>query len=448
MPRAYNSFKHLARDFYAALRFTTTGSSTVSFASPPAFVTAQGFSICAWVQSNGSFSVATQQIYQNITAAGSPPQFRVTTSGTLELVPRGGGTSLSGGAIPRGEWTHVACTWDNVTATHALYINGEIVASGTGTYPVGTFSQPTDANIQMNATSFASRLALWGYPLTQAQVRADMYSWTAPAPLALYNLNQGYGATGAAVDAQGGAAGNVNACTWTDNVPMTPVRLEKDWASIFMDGTGDFVSLPANTVGQMLAGQPGITVSAWARMPTPGGTVRLVDLTTNGTAAGRLELQSSGTSFVSTFRGLDGEAAEAQSVTLPFVANVWALYTMQGDFAGDRIRLYRNGVQYLDAAATFDSSALSWNTTNTGAIGAAVGGGSNNLLGNLGEVRIDGVLTRNQIRDLYFGRETASPLMLYPHREGVGVTTANIGSLSGANGTLQANAAWSLEAPW
>lgn len=448
MPRAYNSFKHLQRDFYAALRFTTTGSSTVSFATPPAFVTSLGFSICAWVQSNGSFSVAIQQIYQNIAASGTPPQFRITTAGALELLPRGGGSSLSGGAIPRGEWTHVACTWDNVTATHALYINGEIVASGTGTYAAGAFSQPADANIAMNTTSFASRLALWGYPLTQAQVRADMYSWTAPAPLALYELNQGYGSTGAAIDSQGGVAGNVNGCTWTDNVPMTPSRTGKDWASLYMDGTGDYVSLPSNTIGQMLAGQSGITISSWARMPTPGGTVRLVDLVNNGTAAGRLELQSTGTSFVGTFRGLDGEAAEAHSVTVPFAQNVWSLYTMQADFAGDKVRLYRNGLQFYDAAATFDSSALSWNATNTAALGAAVGGASVNLLGNLGEVRIDGVLTKSQIRDLYFGREAVTPLIRYSHLEGVGTTITNSGSIAGAIGTLQANTAWSLEAPW
>jgi hypothetical protein len=453
MPAANGGFRHLARDMGTAIRATATASNSI--ATPPAFVTASGFSIACWVR---VFDFSTTQNIIGEAATTGAPVFRVATANRLELIPRtSAGTVLSNAVLRRGEWHHVACTWDAVATRATLYCDGEVVQQAIGLIGGVAFAQPAAAcTMGLLAGGRADRLGFWGRELTQAEIRLECYESAGPTPVARYRFDDAIGTT--AVDDMGGASMSLGNCVFADDAPIQPIRTGQDWGSIFQ-GTAGYITLASasgDNMGVAMAGVGSYQVSMWVRQIAATASIDLFRVTSNGVVALRLQLDG-GTNFIVTARSTADAsgAARATNVAVPLSLGQWVHYSAQiniADGAAGTIRLYRNGILLASAAADFaGQTSVAWTTVTTNCpswLGAG-NAAANPFPGWIGPARIDAAMTAAQLRRLIFtGVEPAPAYLQWQHTAGSGANTLNTGSRAGMAGTLAGGAVWSLEAPW
>lgn len=454
MARSYSGFRQQARDLSPSLR--ATGAASLSIATAPAFVTSSGFSFACWVKTF-DFS-STQSLLTNSTTVGAP-QFRISASCQLEILPRTGAASLlSAAVIVRGEWHHVAVTYGAAAGRTTVYCDGEAVAMQIGTIGGMPFAQPSGAvTTAYNSGTLVGRLGFWGRELTQAEVRAECYRSAGPTEVALYPLTEGTGATTA--DILGGASATINAMSWSDDAPVYPARQPQDWGSIYQSGAG-YLTLPSTSsdnLGLALAGKGSFQASVWVKLTAAQASIDLLRVNTSSVVGLRLQLDG-GTNLIATVRaGLDGSAAAlSKNVTVPLAVGRWVHYSIQAtisDGASGRIKLYRNGLLIANTAADFSGqTAIAWATSGAGTTGVLGGGtsGANPVPGWVGPVRIEGALTQAQLRSLVYSGKSGlgDPWAEWRFAAGVGASAVNTGSSAGLAATLNGTAAWSLEAPW
>lgn len=453
MPAANAGQRHVVRDMGTVLRATAAATGAIS--TPPAYVTASGFSIAAWVRVFDNTSA--QNITADTVTTGSPT-FRVTTGGRIELFPRTAGASLlSSACLKRGEWHHVVATWDQNATRATLYCDGQIVAQSIGIIGGVAFAQPTGAiTMAALAGNRYARVAFWGRELSQAEVRAECYRSSGPVPVARYQFGEGLGSS--ANDDFGGAAMTLGNFAYADEAPVQPARLPQDWGSIFQAGAG-YVVLPAVTgdsIAVALQGVGSYQVSMWVKLTAAQASIDLLRVTTNGVVGLRLQLDG-GVSFVVTARSTNDAsgAARATSVAVPLALGQWVHYSAQiniGDGAAGSIKLFRNGILIANTAADFSGqTSIAWTTVTTNCpswIGAG-NAGANPVPGWVGPTRIDPPLTPAQLRTLIFtGTSPRRPYLCWQNALGAGGATPQSGSKPGCVGTLTGTAAWSLDAPW
>jgi len=453
MPRNLGGQRHLARDFGGSVRFGAAAQYSV--ASAPAFVTAAGWACTAWVQLADISAV--QSVITNSVTAGAP-QFRITASRTIEILPRTAASSLlSTETLTRGMWQHVAVTHDATVKRTRLFIDGEIVAEQVGTIGGVDFVQPSGALTgAMNVGGKVSRLRLYGRELTQAEVRSECYQSSGPTAVAAWMFNAGTGS--AEPEVSGGAAATLTACTYTEDAPTRASHPSVDWGSIYQVGSS-YLALPStggDNLGLVMAGRGSFQASMWVKPTAPQAAIDLLRVNTSGVVGLRVQLDA-GVTLVATVRaGLDGgAAARATNVTVPFELGRWVHYSVQAtisDGASGRIRMYRNGLKVVDTAADFTGqTAIAWATSGGGTVAWLGGGttGANPLPGWVGDTRIGPAMSDAQLRQMITtGVAPLGDWLRWSMAEGAGASAANTGAAAGCAATLTGAAAWSLEAPW
>lgn len=453
MPAANAGFRQIAREMGTAIRATAAATNTL--ATPPAFVSASGFSIACWVR---VFDFASVQSILTEAATTGAPQFRVATGNRIELLPRTSGSSvLSGAVLKRGEWHHIACTWDVAATRATLYCDGEIVQQAVGLIGAVAFAQPAGScTMGLLTGTRAHRLGLWNRELTQAEMRAECYESAGPTPVARYRFADAVGST--AVDDMGGASISLSGCSYADDAPIQPARVGQDWGSIFQ-GTAGYLALASvggDNMGVAMAGVGNYQVSMWVKQIAATPSIDLFRVTSNSVTSLRLQLDG-GTNFIVTARSTsDGSgAARSTNATVPLSLGQWVHYSAQiniADGAAGTIKLYRNGILLASTAADFTGqTSIAWTTVTTNCpswLGAG-NAGVNPFPGWIGPARIDVAMTAAQLRALIFtGVAPAPALLQWQNTAGSGATTPNTGSKSGMAGTLTGGALWSLDAPW
>lgn len=141
---------------------------------------ANSFSASSWVRpdagATGRVFFAQKNASEFATillSAGNVPLFYVRT-------PDGVTSVISVSALPLGQWSHLAVTWDAGSATPRMFIGGTEVAtnpggnSSTATDGVLTLGSRTDGAQPFNGALDGFRI--WSSALTPAQVRAEALS--------------------------------------------------------------------------------------------------------------------------------------------------------------------------------------------------------------------------------------------------------------------------------
>lgn len=158
-----------------AVSFNGTNTANVLDSAPLDLTTA--FTIEAWMYRTGATGVGT--ILTRPKSDGHGTAYGLTLSSTGTLVARAtssaGTVTLSGGAIPVQQWTHVAATWDG--ATLRTYINGTLDQSTalTGTLvSSGTFPAWIGGVSGARLDGRLDDLRLYHRALSAAEIAADM----------------------------------------------------------------------------------------------------------------------------------------------------------------------------------------------------------------------------------------------------------------------------------
>lgn len=273
------------------------------------------FTITAWVyprdnadgiitkgSSRGAASSRTVDIFQN----GSTLQ-AVGSDGVSTYI-----FSLSTNTLPLFTWSHIALSWDGTTNTNAvkLYVNGKLVSSttssstslattnnwnigGEGTY---VFDGVLD-QVRMYGYARSARQINWEYlqgaPFMQYrfdECAGDVIYNSAPtasSSATVYNASLSVGGSGTNTF-KGSCDSGVAADAWYDG------RDGKENASIYLDGTDDYVSCGAGLISE--APELPITMSAWIYKVAGGGYI--------GTGYDGIIALSDGTNYAGVSLGL------------------------------------------------------------------------------------------------------------------------------------------------
>ena len=148
--------------------------------SDPSLNITEAITIDAWVNP-ASFPNAFPTLVRKESCEATLPCINqyllaVTDQGKAHCnINRSLGDLLLGGTVPLNLWTHLACTYDRVTAR--LYVNGEEVASAPLTEAIASFEQPLGIGVLPGSPSrsfdgLIDEVELFNRALTQAEIRA------------------------------------------------------------------------------------------------------------------------------------------------------------------------------------------------------------------------------------------------------------------------------------
>ncbi len=216
----------------------------------------------------------------------------------------------------------------------------------------------------------------------------------APAPFepqalrAEWTFAEGSGTAAADSSGNGVAGALANGAVWTMGKIGTAVQL---------DGANDYVSLPANSgVAQNVSAA---TVTAWvnlASLPASGAFREVVSISVNAagpTNSSRLALAVKGDGTAADIfaggRSTDTEPQQtATATTADIPLGTWSHLAAVYDFAGDEIKVYRNGLLLLTQTVNFSAAATPNTPSTNSSLGAQDKGDSNFFHGGIDEVRI------------------------------------------------------------
>ncbi len=246
---------------YALLTNGTGGvAQTASSFSPP-----EAGTVAFWMKSSGT-PASTSRLF----GTGADWEGRQITDGRLIFDLCADGGSTIGTTIPlneSGRWYHVAATYDSDTDGYAIYIDGELDASGTNS---------NDLIAQSAAIlSFGTRTGsteYWQGALRDFRVYNRRLCASDIAELCgsigYWTLNETTGTT-AVNSAPAGTNGSyVNGVTLGETGPASGT-----YAAQF-DGSNDYVSLPSDSSDF----SQGLTFAVWARPTAAGSWARFIEL--------------------------------------------------------------------------------------------------------------------------------------------------------------------------
>ncbi|MEM6696847.1 MAG: LamG-like jellyroll fold domain-containing protein, partial [Bacteroidota bacterium] len=149
------------------------------------------FTIEAWVYQKALANWSRLMDFGN--GSGVENVFFALTNGTsgepqLSIYGAGGSYSLrSNSTLPSNEWVHLSATFDSNDGAVAMYMNGEIVASGTSTETpnnvIRTRNYIGESNwSDANANIIIDEFRIWNVARTQAELKSTMFCTLSSPP--------------------------------------------------------------------------------------------------------------------------------------------------------------------------------------------------------------------------------------------------------------------------
>ncbi|MFY9822835.1 MAG: LamG domain-containing protein [Thermoanaerobaculia bacterium] len=165
-----------AQPFGGIFSLSASNPGYIDIPQSPALNPASTITIEFWV---GADSQPTDSVCKSLVGKDWHVSYWVGICGasrTLRSYLRGSTSLFDGGAIPLGELTHIAVTFDGATRRH--YINGELVASQaeTGSLPASTADLRIGSDFNYNFVPNASfsEVRLWSVARTIDQIRSTI----------------------------------------------------------------------------------------------------------------------------------------------------------------------------------------------------------------------------------------------------------------------------------
>jgi len=346
------------------------------------------------------------------------------------------GQSTLPNAGTAGTWNHVVTVWDGPGSKATMYVNGEQVAEGTGTYVantddhdpavavrgpagfgIGSYNNSGPGENQYNGR--VDEVAFYDYMLTPEQITAHYKNAMDPKrtlpyeavvladkPVEFLRFDE-TAFNPAANSASSGIAAD-GARAYGSNAVAGPglAGFESGNQAVQLDGVNTFVSL-GNPVGPVLDKQ--VTVEAWIKPDATQAAVanvvaRVPSLSDEDDIA--LVLTEGGNyNFGTSEAGVRRGASAAIPPTDLGGAN-WVF--LAGTYDGSKWNLYRNGVLVNSAA---DAAGLPVSAASDWAIGASGDGIGDVFAGGIDEVAIyNKALSEAQIKAHYDAATAAAPV--------------------------------------
>ena len=230
------------------------------------------FTVEAWIRLNNINK--TQQIFEMSGPGQFPFQFYVDSTNVLKFY-----TSVSGGtafaastALSAGQWYHVAITRSGTTMR--LFLNGNVDATSTGqtaNYSYSTTWQPNVGRQNSGATSY-----LDGY-IDELRVTKGVARYTAnfSVPTAAFP-DSGPATTDPSFSSVAllthfdtnlsDSSNSAHTLTAYGNAAISTPQQKYGAASVYFDGTGDYLSTPDNAAWTLSSGD--WTIEMWVRLDT------------------------------------------------------------------------------------------------------------------------------------------------------------------------------------
>lgn len=309
------------------------------------------FSIEFWVYVPDSMKDG--QIHQFVSEGNDGTAFYLGygPDGTIQGGDFWGATPSTGIPMPFGTWTHLAMTFDGVTAI--LFVNGDSVAGSSGYF--FTDGAPLTIGAQVDAsqrfTGQMDEMKIWSVARSRSQIRGDFFGspdLSDNTLVAYYTMNDAAGtlvtnSASTAASQNGSIVGDIGGNhSWA----LSPIQFGNN--ALVFDGIDDQVIIPANSDYDLNGGG---TVEFWVNPTTLSGTFATV-LGNRGPGGVRYSFHLSSTQI-----GLDnGTTVNTLDYTVP--TNTWTHLAFVND-GSTTTTVYVNGISQ---------------GTITGALGAAPAG--------------------------------------------------------------------------
>ena len=291
--------------------------------------------------------------YRMITRTVGGIDFYVVPDGSISVGRSGvvGIAASATGLITAGTWYHIALTRDT-SNNYKIYINGVQVASGTNSFSVTAattigYSEYSgshyfkgyidDLRITKGVSRYNSNFTppTRPYPDYEEAIPADPYYSSTSLLLHMDGTN---GST-SFID----SGPNALTVTAAANAQISTTQVKYGSASGYFDGTGDSLTIPANTALALGAGD--YTIEGWFYSLTSGTSVRgMIDFRTATTGTNGLMLRENGGGFLVYLN------ATLLSTTTGRVANQWQHVALVRK--GTTVTLYVDGVSQTTATSS------------------------------------------------------------------------------------------------
>jgi len=317
-----------------ALQFT--GTNYVSAGVDAVDPSGGEFTIEFWV--NVPDSMNDGNVHQFVSEGSDGLAFYLGygSDGTIQGGDAWGATPSTGIPMRFGTWTHIAMTFDGLTAI--LYVNGDSVANSAGYF--FTDGAPLTLGSQVNLSQFFAgqmdELKIWNVARSRAQIRGDFFgspNLSDITLLAYLAMNDGSG-TAVSNSASTGASQNgtiINDPGGANSWTASPIQFGNN--ALVFDGVDDQVLIDANGDYDLTGGG---TVEFWVNPSTLSGSFATV-LGNRGPGGVRYSFHLSSTQI-----GLDN-GTNMNTLDYAVPTNTWTHLAFVTDASASTI-VYVNGI--------------------------------------------------------------------------------------------------------
>ena len=320
----------------SAIQFT--GSNYVSAGVDAVDPSGGEFTIEFWV--NVPDSMNDGNMHQFVSEGSSGLAFYLGYGGADSTIQAGdmwGATSSTGVRMPFGTWTHLAMTFDGLTAT--LYVDGDPVATSIGYFFTDGSPLTLGAQVDLSQmfTGQMDEVKIYGVARSRAQIKTDFFGTPDLSDNTLvtyFNMNAGSG-TLVANSAFTGASQNGVIIGDSTTAPRSwissPIQFGNN--ALVFNGIDNQVIIPANAAYDLTGGG---TVEFWVNPTTLNDTFATV-VADRGTGGIRYGLHLSSTQI-----GLDnGSSVNTLNYSVPL--NTWTHLAFVTDGTSSTT-VYINGI--------------------------------------------------------------------------------------------------------
>lgn len=314
-----------------AFSFSSATHDGVTAPSSASLNPTEAITMSAWIKPAATSNPWPYIIGKRLDDSGNI-QYSITVSdrNTFTCDITGAGVHAEGGAIPLNEWSHVACTYDRNTLR--LYVNGEQVASASGSSAIATSSRPlTIGKLEgydtRNFDGQIDEVKIYSRALTATEVAKD------------YGLVSWWRAENDAVDSIGGNNG-----VWNGTTAYAAGQIGQAFS---FDGGANSVIVPDSPALRL---STAFTMSAWVNpsaisSDAPNGIISKVggESGNNGYQMGLYHYRGKNSVFYCSFNapGEPWGANDVEGGNLPLAQWTFVSCTYDGSY----LKVYINGVE-------------------------------------------------------------------------------------------------------